>query len=91
MVLKENTICQTFLLSQDIRTMIPDDLLFFFIEKIVNYIYFSEIYYQWGDTHCKNVYSNWMLVRIIIMGTICSIHCSRKFERVFVKILFLCI
>ena len=43
MVLREDTIGQTFLLPQDIRTMIPDDHVCFFIEKLVNCVDFSEI------------------------------------------------
>ena len=43
MVLREDTIGQTFLLPKDIRTLIPDDHVCFFIEKIVNCVDFSEI------------------------------------------------
>jgi len=43
MVLREDTIGQTFLLLQDIRTLIPDDHVCFFIEKLVNCVDFSEI------------------------------------------------
>ena len=43
MVLREDTIGQTFLLPTDIRTMIPEDHVCFFIEKLVNCVDFSEI------------------------------------------------
>ena len=82
MVLREDTIGQTFLLPQDIRTMIPDDHVCFFIEKLVNCVDFSEIDFQYVDTPGQKAYPAAMLVRIIIMGTIYSIHSSRKLERV---------
>lgn len=43
---------------------------------------FSEIGFQYVDTPCQKAYSTAMLVRIIILGTIYSIHSSRKLERV---------
>ena len=43
MVLREDTIGQTFLFPKDIRTLIPEDHVCFFIEKIVNCVDFSEI------------------------------------------------
>jgi len=82
MVLQEDTIGQTFLLPKDIRTMIPDDHVCFFIEKLVNYVDFSEIDFQYVDTPGQKAYPAAMLVRIIILGTIYSIHSSRKLERI---------
>ena len=82
MVLREDTIGQTFLLPQDIRTLIPDDHVCFFIDKLVNCVDFSEIDFQYVDTPGQKAYPAAMLVRIIIMGTIYSIHSSRKLERV---------
>ena len=82
MVLQEDTIGQTFLLPKDIRTMIPDDYVCFFIEKLVNCVDFSEIDFQYADTPGQKAYPAAMLVRIIILGTIYSIHSSRKLERI---------
>ena len=82
MVLREDTIGQTFLLPQDIRTLIPDDHVCFFIEKLVNCVDFSEIDFQYVDTPGQKAYPAAMLVRIIILGTIYSIHSSRKLERI---------
>ena len=82
MVLQEDTIGQTFLLPKDIRTLIPDDHVCFFIEKIVNCVDFSEIDFQYVDTPGQKAYPAAMLVRIIILGTIYSIHSSRKLERI---------
>jgi len=82
MVLQDDTIGQTFLLPKDIRTMIPDDYVCFFIEKLVNCVDFSEIDFQYADTPGQKAYPAAMLVRIIILGTIYSIHSSRKLERI---------
>lgn len=82
MVLRKDTIGQTFLLPTDIRTLIPDDHVCFFIEKIVNCVDFSDIDFQYVDTPGQKAYPAAMLVRIIIMGTIYSIHSSRKLERI---------
>ena len=82
MVLMEDTIGQTFLLPQDIRILIPDDHVCFFIEKLVNCVDFSEIDFLVCGYSRSEGLSAWMLVRIIIMGTIYSIHSSRKLERV---------
>ena len=82
MVLQDDTIGQTFLLPKDIRTMIPDDYVCFFIEKLVNCVDFSEIDFQYVDTPGQKAYPAAMLVRIIILGTIYSIHSSRKLERI---------
>jgi transposase len=70
------------LLPTDIRTLIPDVHVCFFIEKLVNCVDFSEIDFQYVDTPGQKAYPAAMLVRIIIMGTIYSIHSSRKLERV---------
>ncbi|WP_323735601.1 transposase [Methanosphaera sp. ISO3-F5] len=70
------------MLPKDIRTMIPEDHVCFFIEKLVNCVDFSEIDFQYVDTPGQKAYSAAMLVRIIILGTIYSIHSSRKLERI---------
>lgn len=82
MVLRDDTIGQTFLLPLDIRTMIPEDHVCFFIEKLVDNVDFSEIDFQYVDTPGQKAYPAAMLVRIIILGTIYSIHSSRKLERI---------
>ena len=82
MVLRKDTIGLTFLLPRDIRTMIPDDHVCFFIEKLVNCVDFSEIDFQYRDNPGQKAYPAAMLVRIIILGTIYSIHSSRKLERI---------
>ena len=82
MVLEEDTIGQTFLLPTDIRTLIPEDNVCFFIEKLVNCVDFSEIDFQYVDTPGQKAYPAAMLVRIIILGTIYSIRSSRKLERI---------
>ena len=82
MVLREDTIGQTFLLPTDIRTLIPEDHVCFFIEKLVNCVDFSEIDFQYVDTPGQKAYPAAMLVRIILLGTIYSIHSSRKLERI---------
>jgi transposase len=43
---------------------------------------FSEIDFQYVDTPGQKAYPAAMLVRIIILGTIYSIHSSRKLERI---------
>ena len=70
MVLEEDTIGQTFLLPTDIRTLIPEDNVCFFIEKLVNCVDFSEIDFQYVDTPGQKAYPAAMLVRIIIFGMI---------------------
>jgi len=82
MVLQEDTIGQTFLFPSDIRELIPDDHVCFFIEKLVKCVDFSEIDFQYIDTPGQKAYPAAMLVRIIILGTIYSIHSSRKLERI---------
>lgn len=82
MVLHDYTIGQTFLIPTDIRTLIPEDHVCFFIEKLVNCVDFSEIDFQYVDTPGQKAYPAAMLIRIIILGTIYSIHSSRKLERV---------
>jgi len=82
MVLREDSIGQTFLLPKDIKELIPEDHVCFFIEKLVNCVDFSEIDFQYVDTPGQKAYPAAMLVRIIILGTIYSIHSSRKLERI---------
>ena len=82
MVLRNDTIGQTFLLPTDIRELIPEDHVCFFIEKLVNTVDFSDIDFQYVDTPGQKAYPAAMLVRVIILGTIYSIHSSRKLERV---------
>ena len=82
MVLKEDTIDQTFLLPVDIRTLIPEDHVCFFIEKLVNCVDFSDIDSEYENTPGQKAYPAAMLVRIIILGMIWSIHSSRKLERI---------
>lgn len=82
MFLKEDTIGQTFLLPMDIRNLILEDHVCFFIEKLVNCVDFSEIDFQYVDTPGQKAYPAAMLVRIIILGTIYSIRSSRKLERI---------
>ena len=82
MVLREDTIGQTFLLPTDIGTLIPEDHVCFFIEKLVNCVDFSEIDFQYVDTPGQKAYPAAMLVCIILWGTIYSIHSSRKLERI---------
>jgi len=48
----------------------------------VNCVDFSEIDFQYVDTPGQKAYPAAMLIRIIILGTIYSIHSSRKLERV---------
>lgn len=80
MVLREDTIGQTFLLPTDIRKLIPNNHVCFFIEKLVDCVDFSDIDFQYKDTPGQKAYPAAMLVRIILMGTIYSIHSSRKLE-----------
>ena len=82
MVLREDSIGQTFLLPKDIRELIPEDHVCFFIKKLVNCVDFSEIDFQYVDTPGQKAYPAAMLVLIIILGTIYSIHSSRKLERI---------
>ena len=91
-VLEEDTIGKTFLLPTDIRTLIPEDHVCFFIEKLVNCVDFSEIDFQYVDTPGQKAYPAAMLVRIIILGRIYSIHSSRKLERIVREnIVFMCL
>lgn len=82
MVLRKDTIGQTFLLPTDLRTLIPKDHVCFFIEKFVDCVDFSEIDFQYVDTPGQKAYPAAMLVRVIILGTIYSVHSSRKLERI---------
>ena len=82
MVLREDTIGQTFLLPTDIRTLISDDHVCSFIQKLVNCVDFSEIDFQYVDTPGQKAYPAAMLVRIILLGTIYSIHSSRQLESI---------
>jgi len=82
MVLKEDNIGQTFLLPPDIRTMIPDNHVCFFIEKLVNCTDFSDIDFEFKDTPGQKAYPAAVLVRIIVLGMIYGIHSSRKLERI---------
>jgi len=43
---------------------------------------FNEIDFQYVNTHSQKAYPAAMFVRIIILGTICSIHSSRKLKRI---------
>ncbi|MBR0471771.1 MAG: hypothetical protein IJI98_03615 [Methanosphaera sp.] len=56
MVLKEDKIGQTFLLPPDIRTMIPDNPVCFFVEKLVNCADFSDIDFEYMDTPGQKAY-----------------------------------
>ena len=82
MVLKDDKIDQTFLLPLDIRTMIPSNHVCFFIRKLVDCMDFSDIDGEFKDNAGQKAYPAAMLVRIIILGTIYSIHSSRKLERI---------
>ena len=82
MVLKEDNIGQTFLLPLDIRTMIPDNHVCFFVEKLVNCADFSDIDFEYMDTPGQKAYPAALLIRIIVLGMIYGIHTSRKLERI---------
>lgn len=82
MVLREDTIGKCFLLPTDIRKDIPDDHVCFLIEKLVDCVDFTDIDSKYRNTPRQKAYPAAMLVRIILMGTIYSIHSSRKLERV---------
>lgn len=67
MVLRKDTIGQTFLLPTDLRTLIPKDHVCFFIEKFVDCVDFREIDFQYVDTPSQKAYPAAMLVRVIIL------------------------
>ena len=48
----------------------------------MNCVDYSEIEFQYVDTPGQKAYPAAMLVRIIILGTIYSIHSSPKLERI---------
>ena len=80
-VLYEDTIGKSFLLPTDIRKEIPDNHVCFFIERFVDCVDFRDVDSKHRNTPGQKTYPAAMLVRIILMGTIYSIHSSRKLER----------
>ncbi len=82
MVLKEDNIDQTFLLPLDIRTMIPDNHVCFFIRRLVDCIDFSDIDSEYENTPGQKAYPAALMLRVIVLGMVYSIHSSRKLEAI---------
>ena len=82
MVLKDDNIDQTFLLPLDIRTMIPDNHVCFFVRKLVDCMDFSDVDCEFKDNPGQKAYPAAVLVRVIVLGMIYGIHSSRKLETI---------
>ena len=82
MVLKEDNIDQTFLLPLDIRTLIPDNHVCFFIRRLVDCVDFSDIDSEYENTPGQKAYPAALMLRLIVLGMIYSIHSSRKLEAI---------
>ena len=65
MVLKEYNIDQTFLLSLDIRTLIFDNYVCFFIKRLVECVDFSDINSKYENTPGQKAYPAALMLRLL--------------------------
>ena len=79
MVLRDDMIGQTWLVSRRVVDFIPDNhICFFFIAQLVQNLDFKKNEQKYKYTKGKPAYSRCMLTRLVIMASVDGIFSSRK-------------
>lgn len=78
MVLREDRMGQTFLVPLDLRSLIPDDHICFYISDIVDQLDFTDLENKYRFNAGKRAYSRRMLMRIVLMASFDGVFSSRK-------------